>query len=57
MISSVDLIEDTQFNTGKKRLQNLGVSKEYFGDGLAKNFVLFAGTSKVETPQLLMKRE
>jgi hypothetical protein len=49
MISSVDLIEDTQFNTGKKRLENLGVSNEYFGDGLAKNFVLFAGTSKVET--------
>lgn len=49
MISSVDLIEDKQFDTGKKRLKNLGVSDEYFGDGLAKNFVLFAGTSKVET--------
>ena len=49
MISSIDLIEDKQFNTGKKRLQNLGVSDEYFGDGLAKNFILFAGTSKAET--------
>ena len=49
MISSVDLIEDKQFDTGKKRLENLGVGEEYFGDGLAKNFVLFAGTSKVET--------
>ena len=49
MISSVDLIEDKQFDTGKKRLKNLGVGEEYFGDGLAKNFVLFAGTSKVET--------
>ena len=49
MISSIDLIEDTQFDTGKKRLKNLGVGEEYFGDGLAKNFVLFAGTSKVET--------
>lgn len=49
MISSIDLIEDKQFNTGKKRLQSLGVSEEYFGDGLAKNFILFAGTSKTET--------
>jgi hypothetical protein len=49
MISSIDLIEDKQFNTGKKRLQSLGVSEEYFGDGLAKNFILFAGTSKAET--------
>lgn len=53
MISSIDLIEDKQFNTGKKRLQSLGVSEEYFGDGLAKNFILFAGTSKAETTSII----